>query len=353
MAWELNGNSNTNPPNDFIGTSDGKPLVIKTNATEAVRIDVSGNVGMGATSPASKLHVTGPGGGAVVATIEQPAGMNFVDLKSSQGGGNYGSDIRFVDSGVLNAEVKSTANSQLRFATSGVDRLTIDSNGNVGIGTTNPAGPLDILGPALEPPAGLPAPQNGLLLGLQSTAGYKWIQSYGGTLALNPKGNNVGIGTPNPDPAAKLHVEGNVSVTENILLSRNPPVGDPGFLNVLTAANIVKAWACITMDVGTPTIRNGFNIAGVTYSPYGENLFVNFRYAISSTPSGQDYAVALGGSGVVGEAGIALIVWYFPINSTQIMVRFYDPRGGAVTLPGTSIRLSLVICGIQVTRPHP
>src|SRR5882724_9062144 len=293
MAWELNGNSNTNPPNDFIGTSDGKPLVIKTNATEAVRIDVSGNVGMGATSPASKLHVTGPGGGAVVATIEQPAGMNFVDLKSSQGGGNYGSDIRFVDSGVLNAEVKSTANSQLRFATSGVDRLTIDSNGN------------------------------------------------------------VGIGTPNPDPAAKLHVEGNVSVTENILLSRNPPVGDPGFLNVLTAANIVKAWACITMDVGTPTIRNGFNIAGVTYSPYGENLFVNFRYAISSTPSGQDYAVALGGSGVVGEAGIALIVWYFPINSTQIMVRFYDPRGGAVTLPGTSIRLSLVICCIQVTRPHP
>jgi hypothetical protein len=72
------------------------------------------------------------------------------------------------------------------------------STGNVGIGTTNPAGPVHILGPALEPPAGLPAAQNGLLLGLQSTAGYKWIQSYGGALALNPRGNNVGIGTTSP-----------------------------------------------------------------------------------------------------------------------------------------------------------
>jgi len=117
MAWQLNGNSNTNPPNDFLGTSDDKPLVIKTHGTEAVRIDVSGKVG---------------------------------------------------------------------------------------IRTSSPAGPLHILGPALDPPAGLPAAQNGLLLGLQSTAGYKWIQSYGGALALNPKGNNVGIGTTTPD--AKLHI---------------------------------------------------------------------------------------------------------------------------------------------------
>src|SRR5438093_1905562 len=117
MAWQLNGNSNTNPPNDFLGTSDDKPLVIKTHGTEAVRIDVSGK------------------------------------FRSR---------------------------------------------------TSSSAGPLHILGPALDPPAGLPAAQNGLMLGLQSTAGYKWIQSYGGALALNPKGNNVGIGTTTPD--AKLHI---------------------------------------------------------------------------------------------------------------------------------------------------
>jgi hypothetical protein len=142
--WTLNGNAGTNPSNNFVGTTDNQPLVIRTNATEAARVDTAGQVGIGTTSPGARLHVLGPGGGAVVAAIEQPVGMNFVDLRSSQGGGNYGSDIRFVDSGVVNAEVKSTANSQLRFATSGVDRVTIDSNGNVGIGTTSPGGKLHV-----------------------------------------------------------------------------------------------------------------------------------------------------------------------------------------------------------------
>ena len=35
MAWELNGNSGTNPSNNFLGTTDGQPLVLKANGTEA------------------------------------------------------------------------------------------------------------------------------------------------------------------------------------------------------------------------------------------------------------------------------------------------------------------------------
>jgi len=102
----------------------------------------------------------------------------------------------------------TTNNEPLVVKTNGTEALRIDASGRVGIGTTSPAGPLHILGPAVEPPAGLPAAQNGLLLGLQSAAGYKWIQSYGGALALNPKGNNVGIGTTNP--GQKLDIEGSV-----------------------------------------------------------------------------------------------------------------------------------------------
>lgn len=51
------------------------------------------------------------------------------------------------------------------------------------------------------PPSGLLPDQNGLLLGIKSKSEYKWIQSYGGDLSLNPQGNNVGIGTTNPTNA--------------------------------------------------------------------------------------------------------------------------------------------------------
>src|SRR5262245_23541542 len=43
--WSLTGNSGTNPSNNFLGTLDGQPLVIKTNNNEAMRIDASGNIG--------------------------------------------------------------------------------------------------------------------------------------------------------------------------------------------------------------------------------------------------------------------------------------------------------------------
>ena len=39
--WTLNGNAGTNPSNNFVGTTDNQPLVIRTNATEGVRVDTA------------------------------------------------------------------------------------------------------------------------------------------------------------------------------------------------------------------------------------------------------------------------------------------------------------------------
>ncbi|MGN6438786.1 MAG: hypothetical protein ACTHMM_19740 [Agriterribacter sp.] len=58
-AWNLTGNSATDPSINFIGTTDGAPLLLKTNNTERVRITKNGKVGIGTSNPGASLHVRG------------------------------------------------------------------------------------------------------------------------------------------------------------------------------------------------------------------------------------------------------------------------------------------------------
>jgi hypothetical protein len=55
-AWKTTGNAATTASN-FIGTTDVKPVIVKTNNTEVLRIDANGNVGIGTNAPSSKLAV--------------------------------------------------------------------------------------------------------------------------------------------------------------------------------------------------------------------------------------------------------------------------------------------------------
>lgn len=57
--WSLTGNAGTNPATNFIGTIDGQPLVVRTNNAERLRIDATGNVGIGQANPTAKLNVDG------------------------------------------------------------------------------------------------------------------------------------------------------------------------------------------------------------------------------------------------------------------------------------------------------
>ncbi len=50
-AWALTGNAGTTAGTNFIGTTDAKDFVFKTNNTERMRISSGGNVGIGSTSP--------------------------------------------------------------------------------------------------------------------------------------------------------------------------------------------------------------------------------------------------------------------------------------------------------------
>ena len=88
-------------------------------------IDYTGKVGIGSSSPNSSLHVE--------------SSSNFVDiaLRNSTSGssGSDGADIFLnnnLELGIFNREA-----SHIRFATSGSERLRLDSSGNLGLGTTS------------------------------------------------------------------------------------------------------------------------------------------------------------------------------------------------------------------------
>ena len=58
-AWLLEGNSGTTAGTDYIGTSDDEDLVLKTNSSEAMRIQSGGNVGIGTDNPGVLMDVNG------------------------------------------------------------------------------------------------------------------------------------------------------------------------------------------------------------------------------------------------------------------------------------------------------
>src|SRR3954453_23230515 len=59
-SWDLSGNSNASV-NSKLGTTNSIPLGIFTNNAERIHVDASGNVGIGTSNPADKLHVEGIG----------------------------------------------------------------------------------------------------------------------------------------------------------------------------------------------------------------------------------------------------------------------------------------------------
>jgi hypothetical protein len=123
------------------------------SVAEKMRITQEGNVGIGTTSPSEKLHVQNGSSGysgsynaRTQAIIESNNSTGTVLSIMSPNTGYSG--IFFGDQdgeSVGQIQYDHTVNA-LRFATTGAERLRIDTSGNVGIGTTSPSAKLEIVG---------------------------------------------------------------------------------------------------------------------------------------------------------------------------------------------------------------
>ena len=115
--------------NDESGVNDPSQIQFKIDGEHVMRIKSNGNVGIGTTSPTDKLHIYNNTTSNLYPTVENSTSGNAGwRMKNSNG------------------DWVMIANSALRFYDVGqtAERMRIDSDGNVGIGTTNPADELHI-----------------------------------------------------------------------------------------------------------------------------------------------------------------------------------------------------------------
>ena len=135
------------------GNSQEGILAFSTRAqgaanSERMRIDNLGNVGIGTASPTAKLHVSGGH-----AFLDNTFAFRIADSTGS----NYGQLVMTSANNLVLRTTAATGTMQYsldndvgshRFFTGSTptEKVRIDNNGNVGIGTTNPSGKLTVVG---------------------------------------------------------------------------------------------------------------------------------------------------------------------------------------------------------------
>ncbi|HTA82650.1 MAG TPA: hypothetical protein VK783_06955 [Bacteroidia bacterium] len=131
--WSITGNTGTTPGTNFLGTTDAKDLVLKTDGTEHSRI---------VESTGTTLITTSYG------TLTMgPQNTTWCHMYTSMPYFWFSAPL-VVNNGQFASYYTSDLSLQTGNAgTGGTTRMTIlNSNGNVGIGTTSPVCPLDVSG---------------------------------------------------------------------------------------------------------------------------------------------------------------------------------------------------------------
>tara|TARA_B100000579_G_scaffold433831_1_gene453378 strand:- start:4634 stop:11035 length:6402 start_codon:yes stop_codon:yes gene_type:complete len=222
------------------GASGYHALIIQGNGTEFVRVKSDGKVGIGTATPMAMLDIRGVNS---IGPSNGNGGNHTVQINDETTGGGAGvgggigfggifhatnntyntifSEIRGIKENATSNNYASALTLHTRANGGNItERLRIDSNGKVGIGTNNPSQKLHLHGGHMYMQTGYGITWNNGDASINARSGYNIaFNTYNGsnnTEKMVIQGNgNVGIGVASP--VDKLHVIGNIRATGDII----------------------------------------------------------------------------------------------------------------------------------------
>jgi hypothetical protein len=225
-AWKLEGNAGTDPTQDFIGTTDFNDFKIRVANQERMTFAADGWTGIGISNPTAELHLH-----AVSPTLQ---------LTNTFSGETINDGLQLYQLSQAGYLVNKESGG-LAFGSGNNINMFLDSDGQVGIGTTTPEFPLDVRyngsgGMRLTSFGSFPViTLDGTVPGsiyFNDDGALEWILSaafnnsddfvilnphdnpqigYGRPFCLQNQTMNVGIKTPNPE--ASLHIQEGVDAS--------------------------------------------------------------------------------------------------------------------------------------------
>ncbi len=340
-GWQLTGNGSTNPGTNFIGTTDNKDFVVKTNATERMRVLSSGYVGIGTATPEKLFEVKGSHPGSGLMNIKNTSATGFSSIDFYNESGVMMGNVGFANSGAgaytntyyfaTNAEIDMT------FWANNVETMRMTYQGKLGIGTATPLTILDVAGiittDATDDQEGgqvnfqeprLAGTGNWIIDNFFSYAGgnkFRFWNDRTGVAPINIIDNGyVGIGafTWDAQPSTTLHVKGSMRIED----------GTQGAGKVLTSdANGNATWT-------TPSSSSsGWGLSGNSGTSASNFIGTTDSKALSfRTNNTERLNIGTGGDIGIGTASplakLDVFNGHLAIsnnNNTAGEARFYEP----------------------------